>query len=245
MMLLGLIVPIYWWRTKKVPVKFFGLGALVWMAAILPKILLDLTISPSINSYLYAYSVEAFVIITGLYIGLRTGLFESGFTYLVAIKTKLKNLSWNQAIGFGLGFGCFEALVMGFLSFINIYAFVAMPELINQLTAEQAEALNTVLNQSTWIVPAAIIERISVIFIHVFSTLLVFYAIRINSKKYLWYSIGFKTIVDGIIPALQVYVGSNTITDAYLIELPFIGLGVLAFAGIIWIKRLWSEKQNA
>jgi len=44
-----------------------------------------------------------------------------------------------------------------------------------------------------------------------------------------------------IIPALNVYVGSETIAGIYLMELPFMGLGLIALYGIFWMKKIWSE----
>ena len=241
MMLIGIIPAIWWWRTKKVPVKYFAFGAILWIIAIAPKVLMDLTITPSLRDYTLAYGTEVFVIVTGIYVGLRTGLFESGFTYIAGLKTKLKNVNFNQAMAFGLGFGGFEAFILGFLSFISIAIFLAIPSLLEQLSAEQLQQLN----QSTWIIFAPIMERGFTILIHIFAALLVFYAIRTAQKRYLWYSIGYKTIVDGIIPALTTYIGSQTLTGVYTMELPFIGLGVIAAGGILWIKRIWRDKNHA
>ncbi len=241
MMLVGILFPIYWWRTQKVPVKYFGYGAVLWVLAIAPKILLDLTITPSMTSYLATYGTEVLVIVTGIYVGLRTGLFESGFTYLAGLKTKLKKVTYKQAIAFGLGFGGFEALSLGALSFINIYAFVTLPELINQLPAESQAVYLQQLNQSTWVVSAAILERIFIIFVHVFCSLLVFYSLRQAQRKYLYYSIGYKTLVDALVPALQVYIGTTTVVGIYLLESPFIALGLFSILGIRWIHQRWSD----
>lgn len=242
-MLIALIIPIYYWRTRKVRVKYFAFGALVWFIAIMVKILMDLTISGVIGFYLFGIGTLAYVLGYGIYVGLRTGLLESGFTYIFAIKKKLENITKKQAIAFGIGFGCFEALFIGFFSFLNILVYILIPGLISTLPEQQATLVNSMLNQSTWTIPAAIIERIAVIIIHVFTTLLVFYSLKKSDKKYLWYSIGFKTIVDGIIPALNVYIGAGTITGLYLMELPFIGLGIISVYGILWITKKWGEKN--
>jgi len=244
MMLVGIIIPICYWKTKKVSVKFFAFGAALWIFAITLKIIMDLTISPFLSSYLFEFGTVLFVILYGFYVGFRTGIFESGLTYIIAIKTKLKNLNYKQAFALGLGFGGFEAAVIGFLSFINILVFVVSPDIINLVPDEaQRQVLITSLNQPTILVGVGILERIVIIPIHVFTTLLVFYTIKSGDKKYLFSSIGFKTIVDGIIPALQVYVGTQTVLSSYLMELPFIGLGIIAIGGIFWIKKLWNEKS--
>ena len=244
MMLVGIIPVLWWWRTRKVSLKYFVFGAILWILAILPKVILDGTITPSLNQYLYGFGTVVFVITTGLYIGLRTGLFESGFTYLAALKTTLKQVTYKEAVAVGLGFGCFEAFALGVTSFINIVFFVLIPDLINQVPLEAQEAVLQQLNQSTLIVPAAVIERVFIIIVHVFTTLLVFYAIQQHQRKYLWYSIGFKTLVDGVLPALHVYIGMQTITGIYLIELCIIALGLFALVGNRWIQKLWKEKTH-
>jgi len=246
-MTLGVLIPIYYWRTEKVPVKYFAFGAVLWILAISVKALMDLTITPTLNLYFLGYGTIAFVIFYGVYLGLRTGFFESGFTYIAGIKTKLKEMNFKQVVGLGLGFGCFEAVVIGFFSFINILAFVLAPDMINALQENQQSIMLEQLNQPTWIVGAAILERFATIAIHVFTTILVFYAIKIMNKKFLWISIGFKALLDGMIPAITYYYNPTTIFDWYAIEFLIIVLGLIAYLGYNHMKDLWMkdyEKSN-
>lgn len=247
MVILGLLIPIYYWRTKKVRVKYFAFGAVVWMIAIGAKALMDITITPTLTTYFLGFGTLVFVIFYGLYLGLRTGFFESGFTYIAAIKTKLKDMNFKQVTAFGLGFGCFEAVVIGFFAFINILTFVVAPELINTVPESQQNLLVEQLNQPTWMVGAAIIERISTITIHVFTTVLVFYAIKSANKKFLCISIGFKALLDGMIPAITYLYNPQTVFDWYSIEFLIMAIGIVAYFGYKHMKELWMkeyEKEN-
>jgi len=70
MILVG-ILPVVYWR-KDVELKYFLFGALTWAVAIGVKVLMDL--------------VSTFIIILGIYVGLRTGILENGFTYIASKK---------------------------------------------------------------------------------------------------------------------------------------------------------------
>jgi len=244
LMALGFLIPIYYWRTKKVPVKYFAFGAGLWILAISIKAMMDFTITSALTSYFVGFGTLVFVIFYGLYLGLRTGFFESGLTYFVALKTKLRDMTFKQATAFGLGFGCFEAVVLGFSSFVSILLFVLTPDMISTVPESQQSILLEQLNQETWIVGAAIIERLATIVIHVFTTILVFYAIRTMNKKFLWISIGFKALLDGMIPAINYLYNPSTFLDWYAIEFLILGLGFIAYFGYKYIKELWMKEYG-
>lgn len=241
MMLIGVVPALWWWRTKAVSVKFFGYGAALWIIAVTPKIFMDSFITPSLRAYLAGYGSAVLVIITGIYVGLQTGFFENGFTYIAALKTKLKHIDFKQAVAFGLGFGGFEAFILGLMSFLNILVFLAMPNILEQLPIEQKEAVLQQVGQSTWIIFSPLIERGFTLFIHLFSMLLVFYVVKFLYKRYLIASISYKSVVDGIIPALTIYVGSQTLIGLYSMEIPIIVLGVIGIIGFYWIKEKWYK----
>jgi uncharacterized membrane protein YhfC len=175
MVLVGILFPLYWSRKTKVNLNFFFWGAGVWILAITAKILLDMTITPFINQSILPYGLTAILIVSGLYVGLRTGLFESGFSYLAILKTKLRKMTFNQGIAFGIGFGAVEAIFLGVTSFLNVLVFVLFPDLINLLPEVQAMALLAQLDSSTLLIFAPIIERAVLMFIHIFSSILVLY----------------------------------------------------------------------
>lgn len=237
MILVGILIPLYWKRKTHVGLNYFLWGAGVWVIAVAVKIAMDYTITQPLRISLEPYGLLTVLLVMGLYVGLRTGVLESGFSYLAILKTRLKEMSYKQGIAFGIGFGSIEALFLGITSFLNILMFVLFPDIITMLPETFQAVIISQLNASSWIIFGPIIERIFIVFIHVFSTLLVLYAVRKKAMGYLVLSILFKTLVDGIIPWLVYSLEPITeLPNAYIIEIPFIILAIIAYFGIKWIK---------
>ena len=103
MILVGLLSILIWKLKRHVGVKYFIFGGLVWVAAIAPKIAMDYTLTPMLNVWAATtYGLVGLVIILGAYVGLRTGTFECGFTYLAFSKSGLKKMSVDEATAFGI-----------------------------------------------------------------------------------------------------------------------------------------------
>jgi uncharacterized membrane protein YhfC len=237
MVLFGILAPLYWKRKAKVKINYFFWGAGVWVLAVAVKIAMDYTVTPALSASLGPYGVAAFLVVMGLYLGLRTGFLESGLSYLVMLRTRLMKMNYREGIAFGIGFGSIEAIFLGVTSFLNVLLFLMVPDLITMLPEAQQAFVLMQLDASSWVVFGPIIERISIMFIHVFSTLLVLCAIRKKRTAYLWISILFKAMVDGIIPWLLYSVEPlSTVAGTYLIETPFIILAVISYFGIGWMR---------
>jgi uncharacterized membrane protein YhfC len=233
-----------YWR-KRAAIKFFAWGALIWTIAIAVKLLMDFTISIPIQQALLAsYPLLTVLIVMGLYLGIRTGLFESGFTYVAVLKTKLRKMSFNEAVAFGIGFGGIEAFIIGFFSFIDMLVFILFPDMLTALPADQQAALLSQLNVSTWLIFAPIIERASVLFIHIFATVLVVHAVKAKKPLYFLASFLYKTLTDGMIPFLVFYIGTATIISTYTMELPVIMLGLIGYLGIVKMKKKFQHANK-
>jgi len=241
MMVVAVAAMLYWRVKTGTKWKFFLAGAGVWLVAIFVKALMDLTITMPLQQWMFAAGGIAGALLgIGLYAGLRTGLLESGLSYITVLKTTLKKMKYKDAMAFGIGFGVFEALVIGFSTFLNVFIFVLMPEIIATLPMDIQAIILEQLSVSTLFIIPAIIERAAAILIHAFAGILVVYAVRSRKLKYLWYSVIYKTVVDGIIPVLVVTLQPGTLTGAYLIEIPFILLGLVGYFGILWMsKKRW------
>jgi uncharacterized membrane protein YhfC len=239
MILVGLIALVYWRRKTGVSWKFFGFGALLWVVAIGIKLAMDFTITTPF--YLYLYSYSAFVALIGLsiYVGLRTGLLESGLSYLGVAKTGFRTMTLNQALAFGIGFGAIEALALGLQTLLNLGVLLLDPQLAATLSPAQQASLNA----PTIVAFAAILERAFVLLIHVFASLLVVYSVVSGMLRYLVYSILFKTLVDGMLPALTTYISASTIAGIYEIEVPIAALGVIAYFGTRWLMKKYPQAE--
>lgn len=233
MLLVGLVAVLWWKRNKKVKWKYFAFGALLWVIAIVPKVIMDLAISSYFLVWLSAYGLVAMLVGMSLYVGLRTGFFESGFSYLAIAKTKFRKMKLNEALAFGIGFGSIEAIAIGFIGLIDMLVLISNPGLVELLSPAQQAALDL----PTILVFAPIIERASALMIHVFGSMLVIYAVGKRKINYLFISILFKTLVDGMIPLLTYVFDLTTVAGMYMVEIPIVVLGVLAFYGTKYIAK--------
>ncbi|HVP94741.1 MAG TPA: YhfC family glutamic-type intramembrane protease, partial [Methanoregulaceae archaeon] len=196
------------------------------------KLAMDLTITQPIQKALLAnLPVVTVVAIMSLYVGLRTGFLESGITYLAVKYTSLSRSGFIEAVALGIGFGGTEAIVLGFLSFVNVLALVMVPGLQAALTPD-------VLAQfSTAFIPVPVIERLFTLFIHVFSVVLVVYAVRSRELLWLWLSILLKTITDGPLPLFTYYFKPLGTLSFVPIEAYVAALGIISLAGLFWIEK--------
>lgn len=245
MIAVGVLPVIYWGRSRRIVERSFVFGAVLWIIAIAPKIVLDVTIGGAMDSWANYMlgSFGAFVFFSA-YVGLRTGAFESGFSYLAFLKTRLKAASYDDAIAFGLAFGGTEAVVLGLGSFANILLFLLNPGLMNQVPVSQREALLAALNAPTSIVFAPIIERTFVIPIHLFATVLLYTAVVTRKYRFFWSSFLYRTAIDATVPAFSQLLGQSpgSLVTIYVIEMIVVAYGIIGLVGTRWLR---SRLQNS
>ena len=128
----------YWRRRSHASLRAFLFGGLVWALSVAPKSVMDLTVTPMLSLKLDSSlgSMGALAAL-GLYVGVRTGLFECGATYLAVERTRLRDASLDEATAFGVGFGATEAVLLEIPSLIQMAAFLANPSLIDVIPPEQ------------------------------------------------------------------------------------------------------------
>lgn len=248
MMAAGILPILYWRRTRRVKLTPFVLGAALWVAAILPKIVMDMAVGGPINAW--AGSTLGYLgtlIFISLLVGLRTGAFESGFTYLTFLKTRLRSATYDEAVGFGLAFGGTEALILGLGSFLNVLMFLLNPGLVEQIPVAQREAVMAALDAPSVMVFAPIIERAFTILVHLFATILVYVAVVCHDSRFFWASFLYRTGIDGMVPGFGVLLAgsSNPLLMTYLVELAIAAYGSLGLLGVRSLrKRIHGSWKN-
>jgi uncharacterized membrane protein YhfC len=239
MFAIGLVAMAYWYFTKHTKLRYFAFGGLLWAAAILPKLIMDLTITAPIQTLMLKFMPVIWVVVAmSLYVGLRTGFFESGITYLAVKYTKLSKIDFNEAVALGIGFGGAEAMVLGLISFINVAAYIADPGILMFLPAETLEQF------AVYFIPLPVLERLLVLFCHIFATVLVVYAVKLSDLRWLAASILFKTAIDGPIPLVR-YIFSTNLQWMYLMEAYLLVLGIISIAGLYWIYKKYGGATAA
>lgn len=163
------------------------------------------------------------------YIGILTGIFECGFVLaFVYFLPTLNQAEWINILGFGIGFGAFEALILGTS---NVIYLVKNKNIEDDIDNRFSLNMNNIL-----MIPLGIVERIFTLFIHVFSCVLIFIAVQENSYLYFWVSFIFKSFVDAVAAWLILEKGIRNISKAsqhWGYQLIFIILGLIALIGTI------------
>lgn len=256
MMIVGIFSMLFWRERvkrgtgKSMPLRFFVFGGLLWAAAIIPKIIMDYTVTQPLYVW-WASSFGAFgsLILLGVYVGLRTGVFECGAAYLgfMAVARRAgktseangvgappensaagRNMGYREAVAVGVGFGAFEAIVLGLPSLVQMASIFLDPSILSALPADQIAAIESQLSQPTWVAAAAAWERAFAILAHVFATVLAYLAVVHRRLLLLGGAIAYKSVLDAPIPIFQATLAGSpyylVITEAFVAIMGLIGL---------------------
>lgn len=236
MILVGLFAIIYFHKTRRTDFILYSWGGLLWLISVGIKVILDFTITPYFLDFINSVIPSFFIVITCLFVGLRTGFFESGFSYLI-LKNRLKKFSFNDAVAVGIGFGATEAIILGLLSLINMLM-LANPSLIASLPEAERALVEAQLNQDSLIIFAPLIERVFTILAHVFATVLIIKALISKRLNFLWMSVFYKFVLDAPVPFFQVLIADGNILMTYFVELYVMVLGLFAFFALRRFSRI-------
>jgi uncharacterized membrane protein YhfC len=239
MMVVALATVVYWKVRRKVLWTLFLWGALVWVVGVALKLVASMptqTIVDNIRDILPRYFSEP---VLSVYIGLLTGIFECGATFGFAHIKKIRTADWKEAVGFGLGFGAIEAFLIGASSFLLILLTLLAP---NKLPP-QLLRFATSRSNSLLVIPAPIVERITIILLHAFSCLLIVYAVQVQAGKWFWVSFFYKTTVDAIAGFIHITYGIENLTafGTWIMELSFLPFGIVGAWGLWVFRNQWGN----
>ncbi len=237
MILVGALSVVIWRLKSHARMKYFLAGGAVWAAAILLKLILEFVLTPRLL-WISSLGSALFLTIMGIYVGIRTGLFECGLTYIAFLKSELRNMSLDEAIAFGVGFGSSEAILLGIQSLTQILIFTLNPELLYIIPEPQRKIIEVSLSMPTWVTAAPVIERTFALFSHVFAALLIFVSIIQDRSLFFLLSFAYKSLLDALVPYIQVTFKPNiSPIGAYEAEIWVIFMGSIALLGIIWMRK--------
>jgi uncharacterized membrane protein YhfC len=236
MVLLGITVFVYWKVKSKLDYKPFAYGAVFWAIAIGIKIIIfDGFLPQPIRTVLLPLSPVLFILSLALYYGLRTGILECVLPYFGIKQLGMKKYSFNEAVAFGLGFGCAEAVFVGAIAISNVWAIYSNPFLV----LPQSSAAIILLQSENALLFSflAIFERFCVIAINILASLLIFAALQKNKIAFLLEAVVLKTVLDaGIIAVSNVQV--DPLMKFVILEVPVALLAFISFFGIMKISRM-------
>ncbi|BBB33327.1 conserved hypothetical protein [Thermotomaculum hydrothermale] len=240
MVIAGIFAYLIWQKKHKIDFSFYLLGAAAWIFGVGLKFVFAILFNEKIKVLLQETFTKPFSdILFYIYIGLLTGVFECGIVLLfVWLIKSLQKESFEEAVGFGIGFGAIEAIGLGVISLISIGLIIISPDSFPKEVLAKVELLNI------WIIPAPIIERISTIFIHIFATVLIVFAYLTKKQKWFWASFVYKTFVDTIAGWFALNHLGNNLFALYSLEFEIAILGLFGFLGLKLLKQNWPEKNT-
>lgn len=217
--------------------SYLGLGALAWAVTVAIKMLIALVANSPI--YQALYNPDSLwapgSILFYLYIGALTGLTEVLLTWLVLRYTRLGRAPWNKALAFGVGFGAFEALLLGLGSLLGMLVGLLAPQTL------PAAAMGSMVQANNLLFDLApIVERIATIFVHILCNVLLFYGVVTLRSRWLWVSFAFKTLLDSVAGFAQLW-GVGTVERIWIIEAVIIIFGILGWWGTRAVARRYPS----
>jgi uncharacterized membrane protein YhfC len=234
----GLLAVLVWRSRRKVPATYFLWGGLSWFAANLAKSVASASMPQTISRVRAAAPEALAEPLLWLYVGLLTGVFESGVSLCVVYLIKrIRTSSWREAVGYGLGFGAAEAMLLGIYSTVIVTLVIMIPD---QLPPELLELADPG-NASLLAIPVPIVERGVVLLLHAFSSILIVYAVQRQEWRWFWASFLYKTAMDTLAGYIQISYGVQNLTlgGAWLVELLLLPFGVVALWGLIALRDRW------
>jgi len=178
-----------------------------------------------------------------VYVGLLTGVFECGIPLLLIKKSRLNQANWNGAVAFGTGFGGIEAFLLGLGSLVSVVLLLAAPGLVPAATRD------------TWVqglqsggllsVVLPIIERAATLFVHILSSVLLIYAVRMRQQRWFWLAFAYKTAVDGIAGwATLAWKVTESIRKIAVLELVIVCFALIALAALPSLKARFARLEK-
>jgi uncharacterized membrane protein YhfC len=240
MIFVALAFVIYAVRKKILGWRYLGLGALFWVLTVAIKFAFAIPINTLVYQVLGVTSEHLFSpgnLTAYIYIGGLTGIFEAGLAWLILSRVRWGKTGWSQALVFGIGFGVIEALLLGLAGFGSSLAALLSPDVL------PISALGGLANNATFGMGLApIVERLSVIFAHIFSCVLIFYAIASGESKWGWLAMLYKTLLDT--PAgFAAFWGAGTIEKIWTLEAVIAIFGLIGLWGTIHVARRYPQQS--
>lgn len=215
---LGFVVYAGWQRLRW---GYLGFGALMWIITVAVKFAWVIPMNPSIYRMLNdALPGGLGTAVWNLYVGLLTGVTEVAIVWLVMRYTRLGKVAWEHALAFGIGFGAIEAYLLGVYSFARRFTALLAP----QVFAPQVLEIFRLSENVLYGIAPPVVERFFIIWVHIFSNVLIFYGVAKMQMRWFWLAFVYKSLIDAW--------GDVVIESGMLLRLE--GIWMLEAGVILW-----------
>jgi uncharacterized membrane protein YhfC len=220
---------------------YMGLGALAWTVTVAIKFFIAIPFNSSIYKAIYVPGSlwAPGSLLFYVYVGLLTGVTEVLLTWLLLRYTRLGRVTINKALAFAVGFGAFEALLLGLASLTS-----SLVALISPQTLGAAALQNLALTKNILYDLGPIAERFGTILVHMVCNLLLFYGVLRGQARWMWVSFAYKSLLDTVAGFAQFW-GVETVGKLWVIEGLILVFGILAWWGIRKISQHYQALSSS
>lgn len=212
---------------RRLGARYVAFGALAWVLTVALKFAWAVPINPPLERALSAalppwLSAPLFYV----YVGSLTGIFEVGVTYLL-LRRRWSGAPWKHALAFGIGFGAVEA---AFVALNWLVTVLVAPAGLTLLPPDAMAALNSVLQGL-----APVWERFFIVWVHIFSNVLIFYALAVRRPRWFWLAFTYKTAVDTVAVGMQA-TATASLAGLWTTEMLIALFGIVGWLGTRWLR---------
>lgn len=208
------------------------IGAGLWVLTVALKFAWAIPINTTVYiTLLSAFGESGGSILFWIYVGLLTGIFECGIFYLIfALSKRLRAYNSDKILAIGIGFGAIEAFLLGLATLTAALVVIAAPDLI-------PDAIRTQIAPIGWAkAPAATIERLLAVLIHIYTCYAIAYAVVTRSPRHFWYAFILKSGVDTVAVWAQMGFGINSASHLWIVEAIVAVFALISIFGIIHLR---------
>lgn len=217
--------------------KYLVFGALMWLGTVAVKVALAIPLNPIVYRALTGDTKEGIGVLGfDLYVGALTGLTEVLIVFLVLYFSRWGKVEWQRALAFGIGFGAFEALLLGLTSLMTTMTVLFALQTLPPPIIHQLQVADNVFYSL-----APIVERVCAIWVHIFSNMLLFYAVRVKQVRWFWLAFVYKSLIDAWAAWGQLAGMTATVEQVWVLEAGVIVWGVLGWLGTRWVHARYPQ----
>ncbi len=237
MILVGAAAVIYWRRVSRAAMKWFWVGAGLWIVAVLLKVICVLLTNDAVLGYLRQnFSYPLWLTASGLFAGIQSSFFEIGLTFLAVLVWRQLGQDAERAIAIGVGAGAFEAVLLGVASLGSVLA-VMSGIAGTETTGAQIDAL-AARTPLFWLVAPT--ERVIAILAHASSRALVLLGVTARKPLMIIGGIVIFTLLDSVAGAVHIS-GKLGFLNMWWVELALLPFGVVSLPVLRWCSVCWGQ----
>jgi len=231
---IGLLAVFFWHFFARAPWSLFFWGCLALVLAAVVRLALgSLIVDPFSAAVLDRLPSSVAAPVAWMFAAVVTAVVDCWVIYAIARRRQEQLVVASHATAFAIGFAGIEAFLMGLMSFGIVLTMLSVPEQLPLwFTVSVAERLRKVA-----LVPPAIVQSWSAVFIQTLFCLAVVYALQKRSRGWLVCAGAYKVVLFVLTAFLASAIATEALGQVWGATLALVSISACAVAGLVWLGR--------